>query len=103
MILELAKRMPVLKVGNLLGEHDTRLWRVIHHYVGEARSKEELSDVVEIGLDETSRKISKKFTITNAIATKPKSDGSSNLARIMVIKKLTNFINTFDIETHKIL
>jgi transposase len=39
MILELAKRMPVLQVGNLLGEHDTRLWRVIHHYVGEARSK----------------------------------------------------------------
>jgi transposase len=56
MILELAKRMPVLQVGNLLGEHDTRLWRVIHHYVGEARSKEDLSDVVEIGLDETSRK-----------------------------------------------
>src|SRR5659263_338554 len=25
-ILELAKRMPVLQVGNLLGEHDTRLW-----------------------------------------------------------------------------
>ncbi len=56
MILELAKRMPVSQVGNLLGEHDTRLWRVINHYVGEARSKEDLSDVVEVGLDETSRK-----------------------------------------------
>lgn len=56
MILELAKRMPVLQVGNLLGEHDTRLWRVIHHYVDEARSNEDFSDVVEIGLDETSRK-----------------------------------------------
>jgi transposase len=56
MILELAKRMPVLQVGNLLGEHDTRLWRVVHHYVGEARSNEDFSDVVEIGLDETSRK-----------------------------------------------
>jgi len=56
MILELAKRMPVSQVGNLLGKHDTRLWRVINHYVEEARSKEDLSDVVEIGLDETSRK-----------------------------------------------
>jgi transposase len=56
MILELAKRMPVLQVGNLLGEHDTRIWRVINHYVGEARSIEDFSDVVEIGLDETSRK-----------------------------------------------
>jgi transposase len=56
MILKLAKRMPVLQVGNLLGEHDTRLWRVINNYIGEARSKEDFSDVVEIGLDETSRK-----------------------------------------------
>ena len=55
-ILELAKRMPVLQVGSLLGEHDTRLWRIINHYVGEARSKEDFSDVIEIGLDETSRK-----------------------------------------------
>jgi len=54
--MELARRMPVLQVGNLLGEHDTRLWRVIHHYVGEARSFEDFSDVVEIGLDETSCK-----------------------------------------------
>jgi transposase len=28
-ILKLSKRMPVLQVGNLLGEHDTRIWRVI--------------------------------------------------------------------------
>ena len=56
MIIKLAKRMPVLQVGNLLGEHDTRIWRVIHRYVGEARSKEDFSDVVKIGLDETSCK-----------------------------------------------
>jgi hypothetical protein len=51
-ILKLAKRMPVLQVGNLLRENDTRLWRVIHHYVGEARSTEDFSDIVEIGLEE---------------------------------------------------
>ena len=56
MILELAKRMPVLQVGNLLGEHDTRLWRVIHHYVDEARSNEDFSDVFVVGIDETSSK-----------------------------------------------
>lgn len=55
-ILELAKRMPVLQVGNLLGEHDTRIWRVIKHYVAEARSKEDFSSVFKIGLDETSCK-----------------------------------------------
>ena len=61
MILELAKKMSVLQVGNLLGEHDTRLWRVIHHFVDEARSNEDFSDVVEIGLDETSRKKGHKY------------------------------------------
>jgi len=48
--------MPVLQVGKLLGENDKKLWRVIHHYVGEARSKEDFSDVFVIGIDETSCK-----------------------------------------------
>jgi transposase len=56
LILELAKEMPVLKVANLLGETDKKLWRVIHHYVDYARSKEDFSDVAAIGVDETSRK-----------------------------------------------
>ena len=56
MILELAKKMPVLQVANLLGEEDKKLWRVIHHYVDESRSKEDFSDVSVIGIDETSRK-----------------------------------------------
>jgi transposase len=66
MILKLAKRMPVLQAGNLLGEHDTRLWRVIKHYVDEARSKEDFSDVVEIGIDETSCKKGHRY-ITLAV------------------------------------
>ena len=66
MILELAKKMPVLQVANLLGEEDKKLWRVIHHYVDEARSKEDFSDVVMIGVDETSRKKGHKY-ITLAV------------------------------------
>ena len=30
--------MPVAAVGRLVGEHDTRLWRVLRHYVEEARA-----------------------------------------------------------------
>jgi transposase len=56
MIMELAEKMPVSHAGNFLGEEDKKLWRVIHHYVDEARSKEDLSDVFVIGIDETSRK-----------------------------------------------
>jgi len=56
MILKLAEKMPVLKASELVGEYDTKLWRVIHHYVNEARAKEDFSDVSKIGVDETSRK-----------------------------------------------
>ncbi|WP_394297487.1 helix-turn-helix domain-containing protein [Methanosarcina vacuolata] len=55
-ILELSKRMPVLQIGKLLGENDTKLWRVINHYTDNARSKEDLSDVCVVGIDETSCK-----------------------------------------------
>jgi transposase len=37
-IMELAAYMPVKPIGELVGEHDTRIWRVIHHYVDEARA-----------------------------------------------------------------
>jgi transposase len=60
-ILELTKKMPVLQAGNFLGEEDKKLWRVIHHYVDEARSKEDFSDVSVIGIDETSRKKGHKY------------------------------------------
>ena len=66
LILELAKKMPVLQAANLLGEEDKKLWRVIHHYVDEARSKEDFSDVAKVGLDETSRKKGHKY-ITLAV------------------------------------
>jgi transposase len=66
MILELAKKMPVLQVANLLGEEDKKLWRVIHHYVDESRSKEDFSEVSVIGIDETSRKKGHKY-ITLAV------------------------------------
>jgi len=32
-IMILAQAMPVKRIAELLGEHDTRLWRVLEHYV----------------------------------------------------------------------
>jgi transposase len=45
--------MPVAAVGRLVGEHDTRLWRVLHHYVEEARSRAGYSGVTRVAFDET--------------------------------------------------
>ena len=55
-VLAMARHMPVLAVAQLVGEHDTRLWRLIDHWVNEARDQREDSAVAEVGIDETSSK-----------------------------------------------
>jgi len=56
MIMTLAKSMPVKTIAAFVGEHDTRLWRVLHHYVDNAREKADHSKVKRAGVDETSSK-----------------------------------------------
>ncbi len=53
-MLTLAKAMPIANAARLLGEHDTRLWRIIEHYVWRAVEKLDLSEVRRIAADETS-------------------------------------------------
>lgn len=52
----LAQDMPVKAIAELVGEHDTRLWRILEHYVEQARAKEDYSNVQEVGVDETAAK-----------------------------------------------
>jgi len=56
MIMLMAKSMPVKSIAEMVGEHDTRIWRIIHHYVDQARAKENYSAVNTVGVDETSSK-----------------------------------------------
>jgi len=56
LIMVLAREMPVKAVGALLGEHDTRIWRVLNHYVQDARVREDFSEVTRLGIDEMSAK-----------------------------------------------
>jgi len=53
LVMALCQEMPVLAVADLIGEHDTRIWRVLHHYVKDAVAARDLSDVKTIGVDET--------------------------------------------------
>lgn len=55
-ILALAKQMPINAIAALVNEHDTRLWRILHHYVEDARAKVDYSQVQKIGVDETASK-----------------------------------------------
>jgi transposase len=56
LIMMLAKAMPVKSIANLVKEHDTRIWRVLNHYVHESRQGADFSAVTEVGVDETSSK-----------------------------------------------
>ena len=55
-VMVLVREMPVLAVADLVDEHDTRLWRILHRHVEEARAKADYSDVTQVGLDETASK-----------------------------------------------
>ena len=52
-VIQLIKAMPVLAVARLVGEHDTLVWRILHHYVDAARSQADHSSVTQVGIDET--------------------------------------------------
>jgi transposase len=54
LIMTLVKEMPVATIATLIGEHDTRIWRVLHHYVEEGRKKADYGKVERVGMDETS-------------------------------------------------
>jgi len=55
-IMILAQAMPVKRIAELIGEHDTRLWRVLEHYVERAREQADYSALRHLGVDETASK-----------------------------------------------
>jgi hypothetical protein len=50
LIMALVTSMPVKAAARLVGEHDTRLWRVIHHYVEEGRARADASAVTRVAV-----------------------------------------------------
>jgi transposase len=56
LIMLMAKAMPVKSIADIVKEHDTRLWRVLDHYVGASRQEADFSAVTDVGVDETSSK-----------------------------------------------
>jgi len=53
MVMTMVSAMPVKAVARMVGEHDTRLWRVVHHYVDQARARADASGVTRVAIDET--------------------------------------------------
>jgi transposase len=53
LLMTFVREMPVAAVGRIVGEHGNRIWRVLNHYVQEARAKVDMSGVTRLGVDET--------------------------------------------------
>lgn len=53
-ILTLAKEMPISQIAELVGEHDTRIWRLVNAHIKKAYAKKDLSKLLKVGIDETS-------------------------------------------------
>jgi transposase len=53
-VMVLAKEMPVSRIGGLVGEHDTRIWRIIRFHVDRAHALKNYAAVANVGCDETS-------------------------------------------------
>ena len=54
LVMALVKEMPVGAIARLVGEHDTKIWRVVHYYVDRAVEAQDLSAMEELGIDDTS-------------------------------------------------
>jgi transposase len=54
LVMALVAEMPVKALAGLVGEHDTKIWRVVHHYVDLAVEAQDLSEMQDLGIDDTS-------------------------------------------------
>jgi transposase len=53
MVMTMVSAMPVAAVARIVDQHDTRLWRVVHHYVEEGRARTDAAEVSRVAIDET--------------------------------------------------
>ena len=60
-VVALCEQMPVLAVSQLLGVSDDRVWRVLDHYVKQARAREDYSAVRRISADERSARRGQRY------------------------------------------
>lgn len=72
MVMALAREMPVSALADLFQEHDTRLWRVVRHYVKQAHDAQDWSDLRALALDETATRKGHRYA-TVAVDLRPQS------------------------------
>jgi transposase len=71
LLMTMVSAMPVRTVAKMVGEHDTRLWRVLHHYVDRARARSDASEVTKVAIDETAARAATTTSHCSSISTRP--------------------------------
>jgi transposase len=66
LVMMVCREMPMAAAATLLNEHDTRLWRVVAHYVEKAQAERDWSHLKNILIDETSSKRGHRY-VTNFV------------------------------------
>jgi transposase len=61
LVMEFAQVMPIKAITDMLGEHDTRIWRIVNHHVDRAVDAQDLSGLEAVGVDETARRKGHKY------------------------------------------
>jgi transposase len=61
LVMALVKEMAVAAVADLVGEHDTRLWRIVRHYVSRAHAAQDWSKVEAVAIDETATRKGQRY------------------------------------------
>ena len=56
LLLQFAKVMPINKICSMMGGYDAKVWDMLYHYTEKCRESEDYSNVISIGMDETSIK-----------------------------------------------
>jgi transposase len=56
-----ARQMPISAVAELTAEHDTRLWRIVRHYVKRAHGKQDWSGIQAVAVDDTATRKGHKY------------------------------------------
>ena len=65
-VMRLAKEMPVIQIAELVGETDTRIWRIVRGHVKRSYKLKRFVNVSKLGVDETSSRKGHNYVTTFA-------------------------------------
>ena len=77
-VMALAREMPVSAVAELVCEQDTRLWRIVRHYVDQAHGEQDWSEVQAVAVDDTATRKGHRYA-TVVVEIHPRKERQARL------------------------